>query len=55
MSCEGCPSQGKCGKNSETCGIQSNPDNHIKNIITGIEGKRYESVCIFSCFLRNLY
>ena len=39
MSCEGCPSQGKCGKNSETCGIQSNPDNHIKNIITVMSGK----------------
>ena len=38
MSCEGCPSQGKCGKNSETCGIQSNPDNHIKNIITVMSG-----------------
>lgn len=39
MSCEGCPSQGKCGKSSETCGIQSNPDNHIKNIITVMSGK----------------
>ena len=39
MSCEGCPSQGKCGKSSETCGIQSNPDNHIKNIIAVMSGK----------------
>ena len=30
MSCEGCPSQGKCGKSSETCGIQSNPDTTLK-------------------------
>ena len=27
----------------------------IKNIIAGIEGKSYESVCIFSRFLQNLY
>ena len=39
MTCEGCHSKGKCGNNRETCGIQSNPDNHIKNIITVMSGK----------------
>ena len=39
MSCEGCPSQGNCSKNSETCGVQTNPDNHISKIITVMSGK----------------
>ena len=39
MSCEGCPSQGKCGKDSASCGVISNPNNKIKNIITIMSGK----------------
>ncbi len=39
MSCEGCPSKGNCGKDQSTCGVQINPDNKIKNIITVMSGK----------------
>ena len=39
MSCEGCPSQGKCGKDASSGGVQTNPDNHISKIITVMSGK----------------
>lgn len=39
MSCEGCPSQGKCGKDASSCGVQTNPDNHISKIIMVMSGK----------------
>ncbi len=39
MSCEGCPSQGNCGKDSSSCGVVSNPNNHIKNIVAVMSGK----------------
>lgn len=39
MSCEGCPSQGKCGKDASTCGVSTNPKNHIKQIVTVMSGK----------------
>lgn len=39
MSCEGCPSQGKCGKDASSCGVQMNPDNHISKIIMVMSGK----------------
>ena len=39
MSCEGCPSKGNCGKDASTCGVQSNPDNKIKKIVTVMSGK----------------
>lgn len=39
MSCEGCPSQGNCGKDSSSCGVVSNSNNHIKNIVAIMSGK----------------
>ena len=39
MSCEGCPSKGKCGKDASSCGIENNPNNHIKNIVAVMSGK----------------
>lgn len=39
MSCEGCPSQGKCGKDSSTCSVVTNPKNKIKHIISVMSGK----------------
>lgn len=39
MSCEGCPSQGKCGKDASSCSVSSNPKNKIKNIIAVMSGK----------------
>lgn len=39
MSCEGCPSQGKCGKDSSLCSVSSNPNNHIKHIVAVLSGK----------------
>lgn len=37
--CEGCPSQGTCGKNQEECGVKINPNNHIKKVIAVMSGK----------------
>lgn len=39
MSCEGCPSKGSCGKDQSTCGVENNPNNHIKNIVAIMSGK----------------
>lgn len=39
MSCEGCPSNGNCGKDQSTCGVENNPNNHIKNIVAIMSGK----------------
>lgn len=39
MSCEGCPSQGNCSKDSSSCGVQPNPNNHIKHIVAVMSGK----------------
>lgn len=39
MSCEGCPSQGKCGKDASSCGVQVNPNNKIKHIVAIMSGK----------------
>ena len=39
MSCEGCPSKGNCGKDQSTCGVENNPNNHIKNIVAIMSGK----------------
>ncbi len=37
--CDTCPSKGNCQTNTETCGIQNNPNNKIKNIIGVMSGK----------------
>lgn len=37
--CNSCPSNGSCSKESESCTIESNPDNKIKNIIGVMSGK----------------
>ncbi len=37
--CSSCPSKGKCGKKEDTCGIQVNPKNKIKNVIGVMSGK----------------
>lgn len=39
MSCEGCPNQGNCGKDQSTCGVENNPNNHIKHIVSIMSGK----------------
>lgn len=39
MACSGCPSQGKCGKDASSCGVQPNPNNKIKNIVAVMSGK----------------
>lgn len=39
MSCEGCPSAGKCGKDASSCGVVSNPNNSIKNVVAVMSGK----------------
>lgn len=39
MSCNGCPSAGKCGKDADSCGITSNPHNSIKDIVAVMSGK----------------
>ena len=39
MSCEGCPTQGNCGKDQSTCGVENNPNNHIKHIVSIMSGK----------------
>lgn len=39
MSCEGCPSAGKCSKDPNSCGLQSNPENKIKHIVAVMSGK----------------
>lgn len=37
--CDGCPSQGTCGKNQEECNVKINPNNHIKKVIAIMSGK----------------
>ncbi len=37
--CNSCPSKGSCQKNSETCGVTNNPNNHIKQVIAVMSGK----------------
>lgn len=37
--CSSCPSKGKCGSDSGSCGIQNNPKNKVKNIIGVMSGK----------------
>lgn len=37
--CGSCPSKGKCGSNSESCGVKNNPLNNVKNIIGVMSGK----------------
>ncbi|MDO4465867.1 MAG: Mrp/NBP35 family ATP-binding protein [Bacillota bacterium] len=39
MSCEGCPSQGNCGKDASSCGVLENKHANIKNVITVMSGK----------------
>ncbi len=39
MSCEGCPSAGKCSKDPSSCGLQANPENKIKHIVAVMSGK----------------
>lgn len=39
MSCEGCPSQGNCNKDSESCDVVTNPKNHIKDVVAIMSGK----------------
>ena len=38
-SCDGCPSKGTCGKNSNDCGVKINPNNKIKKVIAVMSGK----------------
>lgn len=37
--CNSCPSKGKCGSSSESCGIKNNPNNKVKKIIGIMSGK----------------
>ena len=37
--CNGCPSQGTCGKNENECGVKINPNNKIKKVIGVMSGK----------------
>ncbi len=37
--CSSCPSKGNCGKQENTCGININPKNKIKNVIGVMSGK----------------
>lgn len=37
--CDGCPSQGTCGKNENECGIKINPNNRIKKVVAVMSGK----------------
>ena len=39
MSCEGCPNAGNCSKDKTTCGVSTNPKNHIKHIVAVLSGK----------------
>ena len=39
MSCEGCPSAGNCQKDTESCGVISNPKNKIKHVVAVMSGK----------------
>lgn len=39
MSCEGCPSAGKCSKDPKSCGVQPNPENKIRAIVPIMSGK----------------
>jgi Mrp family chromosome partitioning ATPase len=37
--CSSCPSKGKCGNDSGSCGVQTNPLNKVKHIIGVMSGK----------------
>ena len=37
--CNSCPSKGKCGSKSESCGVKNNPLNKVKKIIGVMSGK----------------
>lgn len=39
MSCEGCPNAGNCNKDASTCGVETNPKNHIKDVVAVMSGK----------------
>lgn len=39
MSCEGCPNAGNCSKDASTCGVETNPKNHIKDVVAVMSGK----------------
>lgn len=38
-SCDTCPSKGKCNSNKETCSIENNVNNKVKNVIAVMSGK----------------
>lgn len=38
-SCNSCPSNGSCSKESSSCGVINNPNNKIKNVIGVMSGK----------------
>lgn len=37
--CSSCPSNGTCGKDKSSCGVKTNPNNKIKNVIGVMSGK----------------
>ena len=37
--CSSCPSKGKCGNDSGSCGIVNNPANKIKYVVCVMSGK----------------
>ena len=37
--CSSCPSHGKCGNDSGTCGVKNNPLNKVKHVIGVMSGK----------------
>ena len=37
--CNSCPSKGKCGSSSESCGVKNNPKNKVKKVIGVMSGK----------------
>lgn len=39
MSCEGCPNQGNCSKDTSSCSVQTNSNSKIKHVIAVLSGK----------------
>lgn len=39
MSCEGCPNQGNCSKDTSSCSVQTNANSKIKHVIAVLSGK----------------